>query len=119
MPDLARRSLGRWGEDRAAAHYRAQGYAIVDRNWRSPSREVAGELDVVARRADLVVFCEVKTRRSSGYGGAALAVDGIKRERIRRLASAWLVAHRVVDVDVRFDVIVVEGVRLTQFDAAF
>jgi putative endonuclease len=119
MPDLARRSLGRWGEDRAAAHYRAQGFEIVDRNWHSPLRDVPGELDVVARCGDLIVFCEVKTRRSGGYGGAALAVDGVKRERIRTLAVAWLADRGVVAVDVRFDVIVVEGVRLTQFDAAF
>ena len=75
MPNMASRSRGRWGEARAAAHYRSLGFEIVDRNWRSPLRALPGELDLVLLRDDQIVFCEVKARRSSGYGGAAHAVD--------------------------------------------
>ena len=90
MHDLSRRARGRWGEDRAVSHLRRLGYRIVARNWRSPEREVRGELDVVAELDDVIVFCEVKTRRTAGFGGAAAAVDEPKQARIRGLADSWL-----------------------------
>ena len=116
---MASRSRGRWGEARAAAHYRAMGFEIVDRNWRSPLRALPGELDLVLLRDDQLVFCEVKARHSSGYGGAAHAVSSIKQERIRMLAAAWLAARDLADVDVRFDVIAIDGVTLTHHESAF
>ena len=78
-----------------------------------------GELDIVARRDDLIVFCEVKARRGAGYGGAAIAVDHTKQERIRTLALSWLDDHGELDCDVRFDVITVEGTLLEHYEAAF
>jgi putative endonuclease len=93
------------------------GFEIVDRNWRSPERELPGELDVIARRDDLIVFCEVKARRTAGR--AVWAVDEAKQLRLRALAAAWLRAHDVGEVDVRFDVIAIEGVRLHHYEAAF
>ncbi len=96
----ARRIVGDAGEAAVAAWYEAQGYAILDRNWRV--RE--GELDIVARRDATVVFCEVKTRRSDAYGAPAEAVTARKQVRIRRLALAWLAAHDVRAPSLRFDV---------------
>ncbi|HZI44191.1 MAG TPA: YraN family protein [Ilumatobacter sp.] len=119
MPNLASRSRGRWGEARAAAHYRAIGFEILDRNWRSPLRALPGELDLVLRRGDQIVFCEVKARRTAGFGGAAHAVGDDKQSRIRALAEAWLVAAAPGSVDVRFDVIAIEGVTLTHYPSAF
>ncbi len=80
-----RRALGRAGEDLAAAWYEAQGYEVVARNWRC--RE--GELDVVARRGRLHIFCEVKSRSSDAFGVPAEAVGPAKRARLRRLAALW------------------------------
>jgi putative endonuclease len=119
VPNLASRSRGRWGEARAATHLRSLGFDVVDRNWRSPIRALPGELDLIALRGDLLVFCEVKARHSAGYGGAAHAVDGVKQTRIRALAEAWLMENRFSDVDVRFDVIAIDGVRLTHLESAF
>lgn len=113
--DRARVEYGRWGEDLVARHYRRAGYEIVDRNWRCR----AGEIDLVVGRPGLVVVCEVKTRRSAAYGGGAAAVDARKQRRLRRLAAAWLAAHDVGVVDVRFDVAVVTGVRLDLIESAF
>jgi putative endonuclease len=113
--DRARQALGRWGEDLAAAHYRRRDFEILDRNWRCPQ----GELDLVVRAGRLVVFCEVKTRRSSAFGAAAEAVDHRKQVRLRRLAAAWLAAHDVRGVDVRFDVAAIDGVRLSVLEGAF
>ena len=119
MPNLASRSRGRWGEDRAAAHFRSLGFEVVDRNWRSPIRSLPGELDLILMRDDLVVVCEVKARQSRGYGGAANAVDAEKQTRIRALAEAWLMDNWLGDVDVRFDVVAIDGVRLTHLESAF
>lgn len=115
IPDRSHLELGRWGEDLAASHLRHQGYDVVDRNWRCEH----GEIDLVVRRGPLVVFCEVKTRRSDAHGSPAEAVDRRKQVRIRRLAAAWLAAHDIRRVDVRFDVVAVTGVRLVHIEAAF
>lgn len=95
-----RRSVGDAGEAAVAAWYEARGFAVVARNWRV--RE--GELDIVARHGPLLVFCEVKTRRSDAFGLPVEAVTARKRARIRVLAARWLAEQRPGAVDVRFDV---------------
>ena len=115
VPDLSRRARGQWGEDRAAAYYRRAGYEVLSRNWRCPT----GELDLVVRRGATVVFCEVKARRTDGFGGPAAAVDGRKQLRVRRLAAQWLAVHDVGRVDVRFDVVSVTGTTVEVIESAF
>ncbi len=73
---------------------------MLDRNWRC--RE--GELDLVVRTADVVVFCEVKTRRTDAFGAPFEAVTNAKQRRLRILAVRWLAAHPQGGVDLRFDV---------------
>lgn len=114
---LERIALGRAVEERAAGWYRGHGYEVVDRNWRCPD----GELDVVAvrRRDRLVVFCEVKARRSGRFGTAAEAVGRDKQARLRRLAARWLADHRPGASGVRFDVATWDGGRFEVVEAAF
>jgi putative endonuclease len=110
-------ALGRAGEDRAADWYVARGYRILERNWRSK----VGELDLICARGDVVVFCEVKTRRSDRLGGPAEAVTRSKQRRLRRLAaeylrsSTWVCGPR----DVRFDIVAILGGELSVMEAAF
>jgi putative endonuclease len=113
--DLSNRARGQWGEDRAAAHYRRLGYAVVDRNWRCPH----GEIDLVVRIGDIVVFCEVKARRTGSFGGPVAAVDHRKQTRVRRTAAAWLAVHDLRRVDVRFDVVAITGVAVEVYEGAF
>ena len=97
----ARRTLGDAGERAVARWYVDAGYRVVDRNWRC--RE--GELDVVVARDSLLVFCEVKTRRSTAFGIPAEAVTITKQRRVRALAVRWLDAHPDVRArTLRFDV---------------
>ncbi len=119
MQNLSNQARGQWGERRAATHLRSLGFAIIDRNWRPSERELRGDLDVVAQLDGLIVFCEVKARRSSGYGGAAAAVGTAKQQQVRRLAESWLRHHGRPAIDVRFDVITLEGTTLRHYTAAF
>lgn len=113
--DRSNTARGRWGEDRAAAWYRRHGYRIIARNWRI----AAGEIDLIVGRDGLVVFCEVKARRSAGYGGAVAAVDWRKQRQLRRLAALWLTSQCPQRVDVRFDVVAITGTRLDVIENAF
>ena len=101
--------VGRFGEDAAAEWYEANGFTVVDRNWRGH----AGELDLVAvsfvrRRPQIVAFVEVKTRSSSRFGSGVLAVGPQKQQRIRRLAGQWLSEQRARIDTVRFDIVDVD-----------
>ena len=93
--------LGDHGERIAAAYLTSAGLRLLDRNWRC--RE--GELDIVARDGDALVFCEVKTRRGVGYGHPVEAVTSAKQRRLRTLAHRWLAAHDEHAPDLRFDVV--------------
>jgi putative endonuclease len=93
--------LGIAGEEAAARCLEHDGFEIVERNWRVPE----GEVDLIARRADVVVFCEVKTRRTDRWGDPSEAVAPLKQARLRRLAARWLRERRPGFVSVRFDVV--------------
>lgn len=94
-------TLGALGEDAAADHYAANGYDVVARNWRCR----IGEIDLVARRGDLLVICEVKARTGSGFGAGWEAVTTRKQHKVRRVAEAFLVAAPDARaMRVRFDV---------------
>jgi putative endonuclease len=105
----ARIALGRYGEDVAARHLVAAGLIVLARNWRC--RE--GEVDIVATEGDVLVMCEVKTRRGVGFGTPLDAVTAVKAARLRRLAVRWLSDRRsscsegelVRFSEIRFDVV--------------
>ena len=96
-----RRVLGRSGEDAAARTLEDRGYKIIERNWRATE----GEIDLVARRDDELVFCEVKARETDRWGDPSEAVARLKQLRLRRLAARWLRERKPGPVAVRFDVV--------------
>lgn len=99
--DLTRQALGRYGEDVAARFLIAAGLVVLERNWRCPD----GELDIIAREGDVLVACEVKTRRGEGFGSPLEAVTARKAARLRRLVGRWLAEHPVRPAEVRIDVV--------------
>jgi putative endonuclease len=109
-------SLGRAGEERAAAHYRAHGYVVLAQNWRAGR---SGEIDLVVARDDVLVICEVKTRSSERFGLPFEAVDWRKQRRLRTLAVAFLQAHHTHAGSIRFDVASVRGSTVEILEAAF
>ena len=95
-----RPATGRTGEDAAALLYERRGYTLIARNWRCR----IGELDLVVALNGTLVFCEVKTRRGSGFGGGHEAVDARKRRKLRAVAETFLGRTRASPAAVRFDV---------------
>ncbi len=112
---VGRQRLGARGEDLAARHYAADGYRVVARNWRCRD----GELDLVLRRADTLVFAEVKTRTSDRFGHPAEAVTPAKQRRIRRLAQRYLAESGERAPVLRFDVVAVLGGRVDVIEGCF
>jgi len=98
-----RHLFGRSAEALATGFYRSRGFTVVDCNY----RRAGGEIDVIARRGSLLVFCEVKARSSTRWGVPAEAVDVRKQGRIKRTAGAWLRENRPGRVTIRFDVVAV------------
>src|SRR5271163_4821812 len=102
--DRRRAVVGAGGERRAAEWYEAEGYQILDRNWRCRD----GEIDLVVRRGSTLVFCEVKARTTTRFGAPFESVTRVKQARIRRLAAQWLrVRGRSMPTradEIRFDV---------------
>src|SRR3954462_12641389 len=89
-------------ESRAAAFLMAKGYRILAKRWRTPY----GEIDIVARRRNLLAFIEVKARAS--LDEAAYAVTARNQRRIIDAAQAWLMTHpEHADFDLRFDVMLI------------
>ncbi|MFF5564994.1 YraN family protein [Streptomyces sp. NPDC012623] len=85
-------ALGRYGEDLAARRLVAAGMTVVARNWRCGR---TGEIDIVARDVEsrgreVLVVCEVKTRRAASFEHPMAAVTPAKADRLRRLAACWL-----------------------------
>ena len=111
----ARKALGASGEDQVAAWYEANGYVIEARNWRCRQ----GELDLVARRGRMIVFCEVKTRSSSAFGAPVEAVTRTKQARLRVLASRWLEEAPIAAREIRFDVASVLAGEIEVLEGAF
>ncbi len=108
--DRANKDFGDQGEDLAAAWYEAEGWIVVDRNYRLRT----GEIDVICIRESAdhtrtVAFVEVKARSSSRYGGGVAAVGWKKQQTIRNTASSWLRKQRVTFDEIRFDVIEVSA----------
>lgn len=105
---------GRAGEDRAAAFLEQAGYRVVRRNVRLPG----GEIDLVCRDRDTIVFVEVKLRTTGRFGSALSSVNAAKRDTLRRLAADF-VQIVAPNAHFRFDVVAVDGDRLTLHRNAF
>jgi putative endonuclease len=94
------KAKGDRGEDIAVQFILSEGMKIVETHYRSGR----GEIDIVAREGDILVFCEVKTRESPGFGDPEYAVHRRKQAQIRRIAEAYMLEHGIQDQVCRFDV---------------
>lgn len=117
---MGRSELARAGEEIAARFLARHGWRIVGRNIRCGR---AGEIDIVAERAGVLAFVEVKTRRTDRFGTPGEAVTRRKQNRIRALARHYLMQTRPTAFAIRFDVVEVRtggaGPLVTHLEGAF
>lgn len=98
---MIRLLLGSDGERLAVKHLKKKGYAILKKNYRSP----LGEIDIIARDGEVVVFVEVKTRTGDAFGHPMEAVDIRKQRKIQSVALHYLKGIKSPMPAVRFDII--------------
>lgn len=94
--------IGNKVEDIAKAYLLQQGFGLVAQNWHVAG---VGEIDLIVERNQLLVFCEVKYRKNSGYGSAESSVSVSKQKKIMATAAYFLAENQAFDAyDCRFDV---------------
>ena len=113
--DKTKIEVGATGEDRAADYLVRQGYRIVERNYRCK----LGELDLIARDRGVLVFVEVRSRRSAEFGSALDAVNWHKRRKVTRVAMSYLAYRKPRFVEARFDVVAITGPELVHIKDAW
>jgi len=104
-----RKEFGRHGEEQAAEFLQEKGFRVLEQNYTCK----IGEIDLICRSENLLVFVEVKSRRSFLYGEPQEAVNAAKIKKIRKVASWYLtekmrLARLFADCDMRFDVVEVK-----------
>lgn len=103
MKDTKKIITGKEGEKIAAAFLKKNGYRIIEINFRCP----IGEIDIVAKEKDDLVFVEVKTRKSIELGYPEQAVGIRKQKKMSQLALWYLQKRKIADTNARFDVVAV------------
>lgn len=89
-----------------------QGIEILEQNY----RRGGGEIDIVARDGKVLVFVEVKTATTDHFGPPEGWVDPRKQRQVAKIATAYLQAHRMADVDCRFDVVTIDAAQGNQIN---
>ena len=100
-----RQQFGKESESIAVKHLKKNGYKILEQNYRNP----LGEIDVIAKDKNTLVFVEVKARRSGGYGSPKWAVTPKKQRQISKVALYYLKAVKQKNVKARFDVVAISS----------
>lgn len=109
------RILGISGETLAVEYLKEKGYIVLQRNYTCP----VGEIDIVCKKDDMIIFVEVKARETLKFGYPREAVTPYKINKIRMVASNYLKQKRLVNQKVRFDVIDILGDKITHIENCF
>jgi putative endonuclease len=96
---------GHDAERLAARHLKRLGYRIICLNYRCP----LGEIDIIARHGETLVFVEVKSRRSQAFGSPKFAVTPVKQHKLSQVAWYYLQKNNLTETTARFDVITIVG----------
>ena len=98
-----KKELGKRGEDLAVRYLKKNGYQLIERNYICKM----GEVDIIAKEKDTLVFIEVKARTSTAFGLPQLAVNPAKQRQLSKVALNFLKEKRLADVKARFDVVAI------------
>ncbi len=100
---MQKKELGKKGEERAVRFLKKKGYRIIETNYVCKM----GEMDLIAKEKDTLVFIEVKTRTSTMFGPPQLAVNSWKQRQLSKVALNFLKEKKLEDVKARFDVVAI------------
>ncbi len=100
----SRKKAGNEAEQQACKHLQAQGLKLLEKNFSTK----AGEVDLIMRDNETLVFVEVRYRKNTDFGGAAASVTAKKQQRIIKAALAYQQKH-MPQSSMRFDVVAIEG----------
>lgn len=101
---MKKKEIGKKGEELAINFLKKNGYHIIKRNYICK----LGEMDIIAREKDTLVFIEVKTRRSNIFGPPQAAVNISKQTKLSKVAMNFLKENNIEDIKARFDVVSIE-----------
>lgn len=99
------KSLGKIGEDIAEELLRSKGYKIIKRNFRFGK----GEIDIIAKDGDCLVFVEVKSRKNLDFGEPEYSITKSKQKQLKKIAEAYFYINGIDEQLCRFDVITIVG----------
>lgn len=109
-----RKVVGQQGEDLVAHLLTTRGFTIQERNY----RKQYGEIDLIARKGDLIVFVEVK-RRTHAFFDLQQLVTPSKQRKIILVAHNYIATHQLLSYNFRFDIAVIDGTQITYIEDAF
>jgi putative endonuclease len=100
---MQKKELGKKGEEKALRFLKKKGYRIIEQNYVCKM----GEMDIIAKEKDTLVFVEVKTRTSMAFGPPQLAVTQFKQRQLSKVALHFLKEKKLEDIKARFDVVAI------------
>ena len=102
-----KQQFGKRGESLAARHLKRNGYRIIEKNFRTKQ----GEIDIIAKDKDTIVFVEVKSRKTDRFGNPKWAITPRKQHKISMVALQYLKATQQINAKARFDVVSINRAR--------
>ncbi len=109
------RNIGTKGENLAEQYLRKKSYKILCKNFRTPF----GEIDIIAKHGETIVFVEVKLRKTKRYGTPEEAITSYKKRHIIKSAFFYLKRYSLFEISIRFDVIAISPSAITHYENAF
>jgi len=100
---MKKKQVGNRGEDIAVNFFSQKGFEIIERNYRYGH----GEIDIVVKDGEILVFVEVKTRKNLEFGPPELAITKSKQRQVRKISEAYLVDKNISNTDCRIDVVAI------------
>ncbi|MBW7842886.1 MAG: YraN family protein [Ignavibacterium sp.] len=120
MTEINKKDFGKDGEEIAAKYLLKKGFEILKRNYRFSH----GEIDIIAKDGDTLVFVEVKTRKNLEHGEPEYAITKKKIQQLKKIAELYLFDKQIEEADCRFDVIAIilgseNNPQITHYENAF
>lgn len=112
---MNKRQIGSIGEDMAVEFLKSRGVKILERNYQNRF----GEIDIIGREDNTLLFIEVKYRKNESFGYPLEAVGFVKREKIRKMAKFFLNENHYYHYNIRFDCIGIIGSQIEWIKGAF